>query len=511
MDTRINKFNLLLCSLIFLLISCGKNNLKSGQEDRTPIINPDYTDVTIPPNIAPLNFIIKEGDSKYRIEVSPENGPCDIKINSSDGLIRFPEKKWKKLLKENIGHKIRMQVYSRNDSSEIKFKPFYINIAVDSIDSYLVYRLIYPGYYSWSHIKIEQRCLENFEEQTLADNSVLDNNCINCHTFNHNNPDQFLLHIRGSKSGTYFYENGKITRTDPKIESMPGSATYPAWHPDGRFVAFSSNQVRQGFYAHPGKSIEVFDLVSSLIVYDRDKNEILNIVDNDSVKHHHTFPSWSPDGKYLYFCRARQINNSSDVTLDEIQSTRYDLARIAFDKETRIFGKPEIVFNASDSLQSVSFPRISPDGKWLVMTVHDFGTFPIWHREADLYSLNLENGCVKKMALNSPETESYHTWSSNGKWLVFSSKRTDGRSTRPFFAYVNNPGECEKPFILPQENPSKYDTMLESYNIPELVKGKVKSLPRDFESAAMEYPIKANPANPAEINISVKTKGTSVH
>lgn len=511
MDTTINIRKILLSVLIFISISCARNSTKTEMTGRIPSIDPDYSGVTIPPNIAPLNFIIHEESSDYRVEVSGENGSTEINIESDNGVIRFPGKKWKNLLAENIGNKIRIQVYSRTPQTEFKYDPFFMHIAKEPVDPYLAYRLIFPGYYSWSHIRIAQRCIESFEEHTLADNSVLDNNCINCHTFNSNNPDQYLIHIRGSKSGTYFFDRGIMTRTDPKIVSMPGSATYPAWHPNGRFVAFSSNQVRQGFYAHYDKSIEVFDLVSSLIIYDMANNEIINVPDNDSVKYQHTFPTWSPDGKFLYFCRAEQKNNSATMTPEEIQSTRYDLVRILFDKETRTFGNTEVVYHASDSLQSVSFPRISPDGKWLIMTLHDFGTFPIWHKEADLYVLNLENGRSTKMALNSSETESYHSWSSNGKWLIFSSKRTDGRSTRPFFAYVNNPEDCGKPFILPQQDPDKYENMLESYNIPELVKDRIKSGPRDFETASMDNPLKAKPAESGAKSSVEYHPGNPVH
>ena len=102
------------------------------------------------------------------------------------------------------------------------------------------------------------------------------------------------------------------------------------------------------------------------------------------------------------------------------------------------------------------------------------------------------------MDLNSDDTESYHTWSSNGKWLVFSSKRIDGRSARPFIAYFDDWDKTGKPFVLPQKDPDHYETMLESFNIPEFVSGKIRFTPRDFELASKQESIKAIPGNPSD-------------
>ncbi len=239
-------------------------------------------------------------------------------------------------------------------------------------------------------------------------------------------------------------------------------------------------------------------MISSIVVFDIEKNEIINVRDRDTTRYLETFPSWSPDGNYLYFCRARQGNSRNNMTLEEIKKTNYDIVRIPFDKEKVTFGNTEIVFKASEINKSASFPRISPDGKYLVFTLHDFGTFPIWHQEADLYLLDLQSGASRKMDLNSSQTESYHTWSSNGKWLVFSSKRTDGRSTRPFFAYFESWDKTGKPFILPQKDPAYYDELMESFNIPEFIKGRIKFGPRDFAKVAGNESIKAKPRDPLE-------------
>ena len=186
------------------------------------------------------------------------------------------------------------------------------------------------------------------------------------------------------------------------------------------------------------------------------------------------------------------------MTLDEIKQTRYDLVRIKFDAETITYGETEMVYNASGTGKSASLPRISPDGKYLIFTLADYGTFPIWHREADLFLLDLQTGEAKRMDINSSDNESYHSWSSNGRWLVFSSKRTDGRSTRPFLAYFNSWDSTGKPFILPQEDPEYYDRLMESFNIPEFVSARIMLSPHDFAAVANNETLKAVAGNPLD-------------
>ncbi len=497
----IKKGKLVFTILVFVVLSCMRCTTDTSGTltlaDRKPLIGPDYTDITIPSNIAPLNFSILEEGVSFKVTATSRLTGYKLSINSSDGKIRFSEKSWRRLLKDSQGDSIIFQVFSSQKLSDevLKYPTFFMAVSGDKIDPYLVYRLIYPGYYSWSNIKIVQRSTESFSEESIIENQILDKNCANCHSFNNNNPDRFMIHIRGSHGGTYFVDDGKITRTDLKIDGMPGGATYPSWHPSGRFLAFSSNQVQQSFYSQPGKNIEVFDLVSSLILYDRKEDEIISITDSDTAKYLQTFPSWSPDGRFLYFCRAPQIINSSNPQIEQISNTHYDLVRRSFDPESRKFGEAEIVFKASEINKSVSFPRISPDGKFLIFTLADYGTFPIWHREADLYLIDMHDYSVRKMTVNSNETESYHSWSVNGKWLVFSSKRVDGRSARPYFVHIDSLGNQGKEFVLPQEDPSLYSHMLESFNIPELVNGRVKMKPADFEAATRQLALKAKSGN----------------
>lgn len=483
--------------LILIVTSCIPNFEGQHQiTERQPVIFPDYLGTTVPLNIAPMNFVIREEGKHFKVIAKDHSGKHTITVTSKDGTVKFPEKQWRELLRACSGDKITVQTYSvaNNKKGTFSYQPFYIHVSRDSIDPFMVYRFIHPGYYSWSNIKIMQRSLESFEEASIVENQIIEKNCVNCHSFNKKDPEKFLLHVRGSKGGTYFVNGKKITNINLKTENMNSGATYPAWNPDGRFVAFSSNQVRQNFYAHQAKSIEVFDLVSTLILYDTETNEISAITggNNDSLVHLETFPTWSPDGRFLYFCTATQSQSISNMGLTDIKHIRYNLAKKSFDPESKTFGETEIVFHASKRGQSVSFPHISPNGKYLALTVHDYGTFPNWHPEADLYLMDLEIDSLIKMDVNSSKTESWQSWSSNGKWLAFSSKRMDGRTTRTFFTHIETDGSSTKPFVLPQKDPGLYDRMLESFNIPELVSGKIKVAPRDFAKAANQPVVHAN-------------------
>ena len=466
--------------LSFLLYSCSnKPNGDITISELSPHIEPDYSNITIPPNIAPLNFMIKENGKAYYIKFSTENR-TEIELASGNGKIQISERKWKKMLQTNSGKNINIDIFSRdNEGKWLKYKTITNRIATEPIDPYLYYRILYPGYESWAELSINRRSLESFKSKALIENSAVDENCINCHSFNNGKSDDFLFHMRGTMGGTYFYSQGKFRKINLKTKEMKNGAVYPRWHPSGKFVAFSSNKIIQRFHAADNKKVEVSDLESSLVLYDVEKNEIMDIPLTDKDKSMDTYPEWSPDGKYLYFCRAAQIGEKYDF-----KEIKYNLCRVAFDINKRIFGDVELVFDAAQINKSIAFPRISPNGKFLVVTLFDYGCFPIWHKEADLYSINLSDFKADRLDLNSDYSDSYHSWSSNGKWLIFSSKRGDGLTARPYISYMEENGTSDKPFILPQKDPKFYQGFLKSFNIPEFSTEEIDMNPGEIRKLA---------------------------
>lgn len=250
------------------------------------------------------------------------------------------------------------------------------------------------------------------------------------------------------------------------------------WHPSGKYIVFSNNKTHQAFHALQEKKIEVYDLASDLMIYDVVHNRVLTDSRFTESEVWETFPAWSPDGKYLYFCQALSQNMPMGY-----QKLKYRLYRVVFDEQTGALADSiEKITIPDEELKSVSFPSVSPDGRYVLYTVTQSGTFPVHHKDADLEMLDLNTGLpVDIGVLNSRFCESYHVWSSSGRWIAFSSRRMDNLYTHTYFAYFDRYGKAGKPFILPQRDPDYYVTGLKSFNIPEFIKGPVRVSPYELE------------------------------
>ena len=143
------------------------------------------------------------------------------------------------------------------------------------------------------------------------------------------------------------------------------------------------------------------------------------------------------------------------------------------------FGPREMVFDAAGMGKSATFPRVSPDGRFLLYSLGGWGCFHVWHRDADLWMTDLKTlRSYPLTAANSNNSESYHEWSSNGRWIIFSSRRDDGVYTRPFIAHIDKNGQPSKAFELPQEDPDFHHQFMKSYNATIFMRGPVKTTPQ---------------------------------
>ncbi len=464
----------ILLTITFLLFSCSNSFHVENYESVStwPKLEPDYSDLVIPPNMAPMNFIIKEEGKKYLVKIFADSNDI-IRIESTSPVIQIPMKSWQNMLSQNKGKKIYYDIFvNRENDKWVKYKRIKNRIAKEPIDQYLVYRFLRPNYTVQEEMHIRQRDLQSYNDSIVMTTKTI-SACINCHSFRNNDPSNMLMHIRwGPASGTLFAQNGNIRKVDTstKFTSSPGA--YASWHPNGKLVAFSVNKVFQFFHATQ-ESRDVIDLSSDLIIYNPETNTVSIDDKISSPLFMETYPNWTPDGTSLYFCRTAQLKENFNLE-NEYKSIKYDLMRLEYDSETKEWGELDTVVSAGETGLSCAQPRVSPDGKYVLFCMAEYGNFPIFRHSADLYLLRTETNEFHRIKANSNTPEGHHCWSSNNRWIVFTSKRDNGIYTRLYFSYIDEDGVAHKPFILPQKNPENYQTLFRAFSVPELI---VKPVP----------------------------------
>ena len=487
-----------LLAAVLLLISCVSHPdvPSSSKEVRSlPAIFPDYCNVTVPCNIAPLNFMLPADE--YEACVARLTTPDGQQQTYGSGVkVQIPESEWHVMLETSKGKSIKVEVWGQKAGEWLSFTPFEISVAEEPIDEYVSYRLIEPSYVAWSFMEIAQRHLTTFEETQVFNNEITctdirKGQCINCHSYQNYKTDNMLFHVRLSNAGTVIVNDGKVSRVNMKRDYTISGGVYPSWHPTAKLVAFSTNKTRQAFHTSNPNKIEVYDLASDMILYDVETDSV-SIVSNDSTLLE-VYPTWSPDGKYLYYCKSVPL--PEEMRDKDIRTTypkiQYNLVRRSFDLATHGFGEEELVYDAASADKSVTLPRISPDGRYLLFALGQYGCFHSRHHDADIVCIPMDQytgtaltaetaSALDLTSVNSDGySDSYPSWSSNGHWMMLASRRDDDNYSRVYFAYFNN-GKVGKAFLMPQEDPEHHLFLLKSYNRPEFMVEPVKISVEEF-------------------------------
>ena len=459
----------LLATLTVISLALASCSQETVLREDLPQIFPDYIGVTIPAGIAPLNFELPQEYSKVFARVTDTQGNS---LTAKGRYAGFNVRKWHRLTAGNIGQTLSVTVAGYKDGRWEQFRPFIIYVSEYPLNDYgMTYRKFAPGYETYSKIGIYQRNIHNFDEEPILEGTLVPGQCMGCHTANATDPGQFLFHLRGVHGATVVQKDGQRKWLETKTDSTISRTAYSYWHPSGDHVAHSTNLIRQIFWTgNNERYIEVYDEASDVVVHNVNEDYLLRspyLMTEDFE----TYPVFSSDGRTLYFCSAKKKNVPA-----EVQELRYDLCSISFDKDTETFGDHvDTLINASRIGKSVTFPRPSYDGRWLLYSYADFGCFPINHKEADLWLMNLQDGSSHPLdKANSDYCESFHNWSSDSHWILFASRRGDNLYSRIYVAEIDDEGNASKAFLLPQKDPSFYHKTLFTVNVPDFTKDKVK-------------------------------------
>lgn len=462
---------------VWFMSSCSSRPDNVQDVAHLPEIYPDYVGVTIPVDIAPLNFsMVDDAFTDIDVEVK---GKKSGSMHFNGRYADFDIDEWHQLLKDNQGSQLILTVCARKDGQWLKYKDFTIDVSNNPIGEWgITYRRIAPSYIIYGHMGLYQRCLSDFEETGMIEISQVPGQCLNCHTQNRTNPEQYVFHVRGEHGATVIHRGNCTEVLKARNDSLGGSMVYPYWHPGGRYCAFSTNKTAQMFHMARNKRIEVFDTSSDVFVYDTETHTVIKDTLVMKERWSENTPAFSPDGKWLYFTTAL-----SRKYPDDFEKEKYSLCRVSFDEMTGKIGtKVDTLINAETTGKSVTWPRPSYDGRYLMYTQLDYGYFSVWHAEADLWLLDLQTGETRPMAeVNSQKSESLHNWTRNSRWFLFTSRRDDGLYTRVYLSSFDEDGKATKPFLLPQKDPKTYyRRSLYSFNTPDFTSARVKTDAREM-------------------------------
>ena len=458
-------------SALLLLWSCSSVPDHPTPTNSLPTLSPDYVGVTIPVGIAPLNFYI-DNDSIDLLDVIIRGSQGEA-LTSHGEYADFDIDEWHTLISNHAGDSLQVTVRARKDGQWIEYLPFPIYISSDSIGAWgLTYRLIPPGYETYGLMGLYQRDLSNFDEKPIIENQQVDGDCMNCHTTNRTDPSYFTFHIRGEHGATVVGYDGQLDILAPRNQELGGSMVYPFWHPSGKYIAYSTNQTHQNFHQLKDRRVEVYDDKSDIIIYNSVSQQILLDSIVATQEHLENYPVFSPDGQWLYFCSANRV----DSIWKQYKDVKYNICRISFNPESGQLGtQVDTIIQARKLGKSANMPRLSYDGRFMLYTISDYGCFPIWHPEADLWMMNMETGETFPLdGANSGDAESFHNWSLNSRWILFTSRRDNSLYTQLYFAHIDQDGKASKPFRLPQKNPKEYDVeSVNSFNTPDFAKSPI--------------------------------------
>lgn len=309
--------------------------------------------------------------------------------------------------------------------------------------------------------------------------------CGNCHSFADNGSVLGLDVDYGNDKGGYgilpvgkqmvMNDENIITWSDYRRED--GDITFGLLSrvsPDGRYV-ISTVKDRSVFVARDDLMISqlFFPIKGILVVYDRETGEFAALPGADDPRYVQTNPVWSPDGSEILFARAdahlsEELNRRKEALLDfddiseftrDGEPFRYDIYRIPFNGGKGGTARP--LEGAAGNGMSNYFPKYSPDGKWIVFTQSQ--DYMLLRPDSELWIVPTAGGEARPLRHNTERMNSWHSWSSNSRWLVFSSKQ-NGPYTQLWLTHIDEDGEDSPPIVL-----ERFTAPDRAANIPEFV------------------------------------------
>ncbi len=486
----------LLLAAVLALSACGKGSgpeplafpsAPSGSlEIRYPL-----DETLFPPEIVAPTFVWNDTTAGVK------NWMVLLRFDETGELLRFPttnpswrpsEADWAQIKQRSVERDAEVAIVGVGaDAKAVSAASVRIRTSTDPVGDSIFYREVPlpfitavqdPSRIRWRFGAIDS---ESAPPIVLEDLPV----CGNCHSFSDDGSVLGLDVDYGNDKGAYAIlpVSKQMVLNDEKIitwndfRKKDGEATFGLLSkvsPNGRYV-ISTVKDRAVFVATPDIwfSQLFFPIKGILVVYDTETGTFKPLPGADDPEYVQSNPTWSPDGKSIVFARTKAyrkdvLAKATSVLLSEKdvpefvndkQSFKFDLYRVPFNEGRG--GKAEPIEGASHNGKSNYFAKFSPDGKWIIFCKAE--NYMLLMPDSELYIIPAAGGEARRLRANTPRMNSWHSWSSNGRWLVFSSKANTAY-TQLFLTHIDENGESTPPVVL-----ERFTGADRAANIPEFV------------------------------------------
>ena len=493
--------NLRCIGLLFLsllaLTACGKGSapapveFPSGPSGGLEIKYP-LDETLFPPEIVAPTFVWDdktEGVEQWVVLLRFDDDSGEVlRFPTAEPRWRPTEADWARIKQRSVQRDAQVAIVGLDpNSAAASSASVRIRTSTDPVGDSIFYREVPlpfitavqdPARIRWRYGAIDS---ENAPPIVLEDLPV----CGNCHSFSQDGSVLGLDVDYGNDKGAYAVlpVTRQMELNDEKIitwsdfKKGDGEATFGLLSqvsPDGRYVV-STVKDRAVFVATPDiwYSQLFFPIKGILVVYDTKTGTYQPLPGADDPEYVQSNPTWSRDGKSIVFARTKAyrkdaIANAKNLLLDEKdvpefvkdkEPFKFDLYRVPFNEGRG--GKAEPIKGASHNGKSNYFAKFSPDGKWIIFCKAE--NYMLLMPDSELFIIPADGGEARRLRANTPRMNSWHSWSSNGRWLVFSSKANTAY-TQLFLTHIDENGESTPPVLL-----ERFTGPDRAANIPEFV------------------------------------------
>ncbi|MGB2862200.1 MAG: tetratricopeptide repeat protein, partial [Sedimentisphaerales bacterium] len=483
-----------------------------------------------PPEIVPPAFHWEDGNSKsnmWLVSIKFQDSQAPMSIIAHESRWTPEQRQWETIKKRSLERKAQVTILgiSRRIITRIlSAGRISIETSKDPVGAPLFYREVNLPFIDAvkdpSNIRWRFGSISSSQQPPI----ILENLpvCGNCHSFPADGKtlamDVDYANSKASYVVTQVAEQMALATSDiitwNDYRKEDGQQTFGLLSqisPDGRFV-LSTVKDASVFVPKPDLAFSqlFFPVKGILCVYDRNAGAFAALPGADDPQFVQSNPSWSPNGKYIVFARARayklkNVSGPRNVLLTPEQCAEFledgkpflfDLYRIPFNGGKG--GEPEPIEGASGNGMSNFFAKYSPDGKWIIFCKAK--SYMLLQPDSELYIIPAEGGKARKLRANTNRMNSWHSFSPNGRWLVFSSK-ANSPYTQLFLTHIDEQGTSSPAVLL-----EHFTSSDRAANIPEFINAEPTAIKRireqfldDFSylRAAVEF-IKGNDFTGAE-------------